>query len=127
VSPTWPGHRFALALAGVVLVVFLAVMAVTMRHAALPDEASGTVIVVFPAGLGEEEVFARLVRAGGRPLRRTWAPGVWVVAGEEKGFAGRLADEGALAAYRELPFSPQIAGCFAYVDQKMVALFAIRP
>ena len=123
----WPGHRLALGLAAAVLAVFVVVMAVVMRHAALPGEAAGTVIAVFPAAMGEDEVFAGLVRAGGRPLRATWVPGVWVVAGDEAGFAGRLEAEGALGVYHELPFSPQIAGCFAYVDQKMVALFEIRP
>ncbi len=60
-------------------------------------------------------------------MRKTWVPGVWVVAGDAEGFAGRLKRQGALAAYREMPFSPQIVGCFAYVDQKATALFTVRP
>ncbi len=126
-SAGWPGHRLALALAGAVLAVSIAAMAVSMHAAALPPEASGPMLAVFPASDGDDLVFAALVRAGGRPMRKTWVPGVWVVAGDRSGFVGRLRAEGALAAYREMPFSPQIAGCFAYVDQKTTKLFEVRP
>ncbi len=126
-AAAWPGHRLVLILAASVLVVFLLAMAITMRAAALGPAATGPMLAVFPAGDDDDQVFAALIRAGGRPMRKTWVPGVWVVAGDEAGFAGRLKREGALAAYRQLPFSPQIAGCFAFVDQKTVALFAVRP
>jgi hypothetical protein len=123
----WPGHRLALALAAGLLAAFLVAMAITMRAAALGPEDSGSMLAVFAASASDDEVFAGLIRAGGRPLRKTWVPGVWAVAGEDRGFVARLKAEGALAAYRELPFSPQIAGCFAYVDQKTTALFEVRP
>ena len=45
-----------------------------------------------------------------------------MVQGETPGYAGRLASAGALAAYREFPLSPEIAGCFAYVDAKAQGL-----
>jgi hypothetical protein len=52
---------------------------------------------------------------------------VWVVSGEEKGFAGRLRNEGAMGAYGELPFAPAVAGCLAYADAKMAEIFSLRP
>lgn len=121
------GHKLALWLAVAVLVVSLGAMAAAMRAAALPDDASGTMIVVFQPGTGEDEIFARLVAAGGAPMRPTWLPFVWVVAGEAPDFVGRIRAAGALGAYGELPFSPQIAGCFAYFDAKAVELFSVRP
>jgi hypothetical protein len=123
----WPGHRLVLALAGIVLVTAVAVMAIAMHAAALPPQASGPMLAVFVSSSSDDLVFAALVRAGGRPMRKTWVPGVWVVAGDKPGFVARLRAEGALAAYREMPFSPQIAGCFAYVDQKTTKLFEVRP
>jgi len=123
----WPGHRLVLALAGAVLAVAIAAMTVSMHAAALPPEATGPMLAVFPASGSDDQVFAALIRAGGRPMRKTWVPGVWVVAGDRAGFVARLRAQGALAAYREMPFSPQIAGCFAYVDQKTTKLFEVRP
>ena len=121
------GHKLALWLAAGVLVVSLAAMATAMRAAALPPDASGKMLVVFQPGTPETEIFGSLIRAGGAPVRQTWLPFVWVVAGEAPGFAGTLMAEGALGTYDELPFSPQLAGCFAYVDAKAVELFALRP
>lgn len=121
------GHRLALWLAAAVLAVSLLAMMAAMRAAALPPEASGTVLVVFRPGTDEDRMFASLVSAGGAPVRRTWLPFVWVAAGDEPGFVGRLAGQGALGAYAELPFSPQIAGCFAYADAKAMELFSLRP
>lgn len=121
------GHKLALWLAIAVVVVALGAMAAAMRAAALPDDASGVMLVVFQPGIGEDEIFARLIAAGGAPLRPTWLPFVWVVSGEPAGFVGQIRATGALGAYGELPFSPQIAGCFAYFDAKAVELFSLRP
>jgi hypothetical protein len=121
------GHKLALWLAAAVVAVSLVAMAVAMRAAALPPEASGKMLVVFQPGTPEVEIFGGLIRAGGAPVRQTWLPFVWVVASDNPGFAGRLMAHGALGAYDELPFSPQIAGCFAFVDAKAMELFALRP
>lgn len=116
------GHRLALALFLGVIVVWLAGMAVVMRHAALPPEASGPMLAIFEPGMTEEDMFARLARANARIVKQSGLPFVWVVAGEEPGLAGRLQAEGALGAYRELPVSPVIAGCFALADAKVASL-----
>jgi hypothetical protein len=123
----WSGHRLALATAAAILAVWLAGMAVAMRAAALPPEASGAMIAVFPPALHENDALAAIIAAGGKPVRRTWIGSVWVVEGDAPGYAGRLRDAGALAAYRQFPLSPEIAGCFAYADAKVADLFTIRP
>ena len=117
------GHRLALALFLGVIAVWLVGMAVVMRHAALPPEASGTMLAVFEPGTPEDHVFAALTRADARIVKPSGLGFVWVVASDEPGLAGRLAREGALGTYRELPVSPVIAGCFAFADAK-VASFA---
>jgi hypothetical protein len=110
-----------------VLLVWLLIMVAVVRGSALAPEASGTVLAVFDPGTSQDAIFQKLVAAGGKPVRATWLPFVWVVAGEEKGFVGRLSDEGAMGAYGELPFAPAVAGCLAYADAKMVELFSLRP
>lgn len=118
-----PGHRLALGLFGAVLLAWIAVMAVLMRQSALPPEASGVMLAVFNPGTPEDEVFATLAKAGARIVKKSELDFVWVVAGDEPGLAGRLAENGALGAYRELPVSPTIAGCFALADAKTVSAF----
>jgi hypothetical protein len=115
----WPGHRLAVSLFLSVLVVWIAVMAVLMRQASLPHEASGPMLAVFQPGTPPDDIFAKLTIAGARPIRQTAFAFVWVVAGDEPGLAGRLADQGAIGAYRELPLNPSIAGCFALADAKI--------
>lgn len=113
-----PGHRLALLLFAAVLATWLGGMAVLMRQSALPPAASGTMLAVFEPGTPEDEVFASLTRAGARVVRRSGLGFIWVVASEETGLAGRLTREGAVGAYRDLPISTAIAGCFAYADAK---------
>lgn len=117
-----PGHRLALTLFTTVLAVWLAAMAIIMRQAALPPEASGTMLAVFEPGIHEDAIFASLTRANARIVRPSGLGFIWVVSGEEAGLAGRLVQEGAIGAYRELPISPTIAGCFAFADAKVAGL-----
>ncbi|MGE4247122.1 MAG: hypothetical protein AB7E66_14075 [Parvibaculaceae bacterium] len=121
------GHRLALGFAAAVLVVSLIAGMAAMRSAALPPEAAGKMLAVFEPGTNEDAMFTAIVKAGAAPVRRTWLPFVWVVAGEEPGLAGRLVSAGAIGSYGELPFSPQIAGCFAFADAKAMELFSLRP
>lgn len=123
----WPGHRFALAFGGIVILVWLVVMAVMMRQAALPPEAPGPLLAVFDPGMSEDEMFARIVAANGQPVRGTWLGFVWIVQGEQAGLAGRLEAHGAIGTYSELPFNASLAGCFAFADAKMAEAFSLRP
>jgi hypothetical protein len=118
---TYPGHRLAFGFLAAVLAIWIAIMAVLMRKASLPPEASGAMIAVFNPGTSADDIFARLTRAGARPLRDTAFGYIWVVAGDEPGLSGRLTAEGAMGTYRELPISPTIAGCFALADAKVAA------
>jgi hypothetical protein len=79
-------------------------------------------LVVFEPGTSEPQAFASLTRAEARVVKQTDLGFVWIVAGEEPGLAGRLIAQGAIGAYRELPISPTIAGCFALADAKAASL-----
>ena len=115
----WPGHRLALTLFVTVLAVWIAVMAVLMRRSSLPADATGPMLAVFEPGTSADDIFAKLTFAGAKPVRQTAFAFIWVVAGDEPGLAGRLAGQGAIGAYRELPLNPTIAGCFALADAKV--------
>ena len=117
------GHRLALGLFAGVILLWLAIMAVVMRHAALPADAAGPMLVVFEPGTDADEAFTRLVAAGATPVGPTAFGFIWMVSGGEPGLAGRLRDQGALGAYAELPLSPTVAGCFAYADAKLAGAF----
>ena len=115
-------HRLALGLFAAVLATWLAAMAIVMRHAALPPEATGTMLAIFEPGTPDDQIFASLTRADARVVRPSGLSFIWVVSSAEPGLAGRLAHEGALGAYRDLPISPVIAGCFALADAKVASL-----
>jgi hypothetical protein len=123
----WPGHRLALALAGGVIAVWLVAMAALVRASALPFEAAGPMLVVFEPACSSEEIFAAIVAAGGKPVRATWLPFVWSVAGDEPGLAGRLAAQGAIGAYSELPLALTLGGCMTYIDARVSEMFSLRP
>ena len=120
----WPGHRLALGLFVSVLSIWLVAMAVIMRQSALPPEATGTMLAVFDPAVPGDDIFASLTRAGARPIRPTAFGFIWVVTADEPGLAGRLAENGALGAYRDLPISPTLAGCFAFADAKVAGYLA---
>jgi hypothetical protein len=117
----WPGHRFALTLFASVITFWLIAMFAIMRDAVLSADANGTMLVVFEPGTKDDEAFAAITRAGANPIRKTAFGFIWVVDGN----AGALKAEGALGSYRELPISPEIAGCVAVADAKVAAAFGL--
>jgi hypothetical protein len=117
----WPSHRFALTFFISVIVIWLIVMFAIMRDAALPTEANGIMLVVFEPGIADDDAFAAITRATAKPIRKTAFGFIWVVDGN----AGKLEAEGALGSYRELPISPEIAGCVAVIDAKMANVFGL--
>jgi len=119
----WPGHRFALAFFGGVLVVWAGTMTFLMHRSALPPEATGTMLAVFQPSTSADKAFATIVAAGGNVVRKSSFDFIWVVTSDQPGLAGRLHENGALGAYRELPISPTIAGCFALADAKVEEAF----
>jgi hypothetical protein len=121
-SRNWPGHRLAVAFFVTVLAAWLVAMAVVVRQSALPPEAAGTMLAIFEPHMPEDEIFARLTRAEARIIRSSGLGFIWVVTSDNEGLAGRLEREGALGAYRDLPISPAIAGCFAFADAQVAYL-----
>ncbi|RUQ74290.1 hypothetical protein EJ913_07015 [Azospirillum doebereinerae] len=107
------GHGLAAAFFAVVLAVWAAMMGVSLRQAALPEETAGLMLAVFHPGTSDAEAFTAMVRAGGEPVRTTWLGFAYVARGLEPGFVGRLKAEGALAAFGELPVGPTLGGCAA--------------
>lgn len=79
-------------------------------------------LAVFEPGTPADVVFASLTRAEARVVRPSALGFIWIVTSEEAGLAGRLVREGAIGAYRDLPISPTIAGCFAFADAKVANL-----
>jgi hypothetical protein len=118
---TWPGHRFALTVFAGVIAIWLIAMFAIMRDAALPADARGIMLVVFEPGTKDDQAFAAITRAQAKPIRKTAFGFIWVVDGN----AGALKAEGALGSYRELPISPEIAGCVAVADAKVAAAFGL--
>jgi hypothetical protein len=114
-------HRLAFGIFFGVLALWLVVMMFIMRDAALPDETTGQMLVVFEPGISQDVAFAAITRAGAKPIRETSFGFIWVVEGN----VGALTGEGALGAYRELPISPTIAGCVAVADAKMAEAFGL--
>jgi hypothetical protein len=117
----WPGHRFALTVFASVIAIWLIAMFAVMRDAALPASAQGIMLVVFEPGTKDEVAFAAITRAEAKPIRKTAFGFIWVV----DGIAGKLKAQGALGSYRELPISPEIAGCIAVADAKVAAAFGL--
>ena len=114
-----PGHKFALAFFASVIVAWLALMFVLVRNAALPAEASGTMLVVFEPSISEIAAVNAIAAAGGNVVKKSGLAFVWVVQSDEQGLSGRLKTNGALGSYRELPISPALMGCVAVVDAKV--------
>jgi hypothetical protein len=117
----WPGHRFAFTLFVSVIAVWVIAMFAIMRDAVLLPNANGIMLVVFEPGTADDVAFAAITRAAAKPIRKTAFGFIWVVDGN----AGKLEAEGALGSYRNLPISPEIAGCVAVVDAKMANAFRL--
>jgi hypothetical protein len=106
------GHLFALKLAGAIVGVWLVLMSVVLYHAALPPEGSGVVIAVFPPGTDSTTVATASAATGARILSTTWFDNMLVVEDESAGFAGRLKQAGAVAAFRNVSFAGlSFVGC----------------
>jgi hypothetical protein len=105
-------HRFALRLLAWIAGIWLAVLALLLKAAALPPEASGTVIVVFPTDTAVAEAVAASAAAGAKLVSPSWFDNLLVVADETPGLAGRLKEQGALAVFENMTFAGfSFAGC----------------
>jgi len=108
-----PARRLTLKLLLLFGALWIAVMAFSLNLAALPDNTSGRVLVVFPPTLDADARLLAIAQAEGRPVLSLLGGVMWLTESEQAGFVGRLETAGALAAYQPDIFSvlPQ-GGCF---------------
>jgi hypothetical protein len=105
-------HKLALGFFAAVVIAWAGLFALTLKQAALPPEASGRVVAVYPLGWSAAASMAAALRTEGRLVRETWLPNILEVASNDPGFAGRLQQAGAVGVYRAQPFDLfMLAGC----------------
>jgi hypothetical protein len=103
-----------------VVALWLVVLAIVLRAAALGPDDAGKVFVVFPPGTAPAAAFGAIVTAGGEPLRPALGNWGWIAHADAEGFVGRLQRVGALAAFRGAPAGLSLAGCFAWAADRPV-------
>lgn len=101
----------ALALMLAVIALWLAVVVMIVRAAALAPDDAGKVFVIFSPGAAPAEAFAAIVAAGGAPIRPALGSWAWIAHADQAGFVGRLEAGGALAAFRGAPAGVSLVGC----------------
>lgn len=110
--PETADHRFALKLLAWIVGIWLVALVFLFKAAALPPEASGTVIAFFPPRMDSAQSFAASAAAGADLVSTTWFDNVLVVADERPGLARRLKEQGAIEAFKNMSFAGiSFAGC----------------
>ena len=110
--PEATDHRFALKLLSWIIGVWLVGLALLFEAAALPPEAGGTVIVLYPIGTEIAQSVAASAAAGAKLVSPSWFENMLVVADETPGLVGRLKDQGALEVFENMTFAGfSFAGC----------------
>lgn len=105
-------HWIALGFLGAVLLVWAVLFGLTLRRAALPSEATGRVVAVYPFGWSAEQSIAAALGTEARLVRETWLPNAIELSSDDPGFAARLRAGGAIGVYRAQPFDVfTLAGC----------------
>lgn len=81
-------------------ITWIPLITVHLHRTWLDDDASGSVVVIFPPTSSTRTVFRKVIDADGAIVRPvTWARQVWVVHSVKPGFAGRLRRSGAWGVY----------------------------
>lgn len=105
-------HRFVVKLLAWTVGIWLIALGLLFEAAALPPEASGTVIVLFPLSNRAAESVAASAAAGAKLVSASWFENVLVVADETPGLAGRLKEQGALEVFANMSVAGfSFAGC----------------
>ncbi len=71
-------HWLAVSLLLGVVLLSGGLLALAVYKAALPEQATGTVVVVFPPTMPADQVFAGVLHADGVLARETWFENVWM-------------------------------------------------
>ncbi len=113
-------HWLAVSLLLGVVLLWGGLLALAVYKAALPEQATGTVVVVFPPTMPADQVFAGVLHADGVLARETWFENVWIVYSNREGFVGRLKSQGALIIFAPVPFdSVAVGGCFGVAPPRL--------
>lgn len=97
----------------ITVLIAIGLVLLNMRLMSLPEEASGTVVVVFPPNYSPATIYDAVLNSDGRLLNNTWFDSAWVVYSEQDGFVAQLKAQGAWAAFNPaLLQSITISGCF---------------
>ena len=81
-------------------ITWVPLLSVHLHRTWVDDDATGTVVVIFPPTWSTKAVFQKIIHADGAIVRPvTWARQVWVAQSVEPGFAGRLRRSGAWGVY----------------------------
>lgn len=93
-------RHLVIACAFLLVVTWVPLLTVHLHRTWLGDDATGSVVVIFPPTLSTKTVFQDIIDADGAIVRPvTWARQVWVARSVEPGFAGRLRRRGAWGVY----------------------------
>jgi hypothetical protein len=98
-------HLLAAMLLGGIVVVWALVLLLILATAGTAGERSGRLLAVFPRGIAESEVLARVAAADGTVVRGSWFANAWYVQGDDAAFARGLRAEGAVWVLPTLPLS----------------------
>lgn len=81
-------------------VTWVPLLSIHLHRTWASNNASGTLVVIFPPTSSTESIFRAIIAADGAVVRPvTWAPRVWVAQSAQAGFAGRLRRSGAWGVY----------------------------
>ena len=98
-------HFLAASLLGGIVIVWALALLLTLGTAGAADERSGTLLAVFPRGIAERDVLARVAAADGTVVRGSWFANVWHVHGQDRRFARSLREQGAVWVVPALPYA----------------------
>jgi len=95
-------HWIAAGLVVATLVLWLGLMVPLIQLARLPDDRTGTVLVVFRPGTATADILSAIIAADASIVRTTWFSAGWVVNSDQPGLVGRLRAAGAWAAFEPI-------------------------
>lgn len=112
------GRGFALALIMLLAITWLPLFGFHVSRSVLPDNATGTVLVIFPMGMRADKAFVSILDANGtlvRPVR--WLRNAWIVHSNAPDFVSHLRLQGAWGSFSpDLMKFSAVLRCFSPSD-----------